>query len=51
MEHIGLFVVYLLIWFLCVFSFIKDRNNFLALIGMILLTIFLPSMIQILDIL
>lgn len=47
MEKIGLFVIYVFIWLLCVISFAANKDNFLAWIGAILLTIFLPSMIKV----
>lgn len=46
-EPIGLFIIYVLIWLLCFFSLLKNHENFLAGIGLILLTIFLPAMMNI----
>jgi hypothetical protein len=47
MEKLGLFVIYIFMWILCLISFLADKDNFLAWIGAILLAIFLPSMMKV----
>jgi isoprenylcysteine carboxyl methyltransferase (ICMT) family protein YpbQ len=47
MEKIGLFIIYVFIWLLCVVSFAANKDNFLAWIGAVLLAIFLPSMMKV----
>lgn len=46
MGKIGLFIIYVFIWILCVVSFAANKDNFLAWIGAILLAIFIPSMMK-----
>lgn len=47
MEKVGLFIIYIFIWLLCVISFAANKDNFLAWISAILLAIFLPSVMEI----
>ena len=47
MEKVGLFIIYIFIWLLCVISFAANKDNFLAWIGAILLAVFLPSMMKV----
>ena len=47
MGKIGLFIIYVFVWLLCVVSFAANKDNFLAWISAILLAIFIPSMMKI----
>lgn len=50
MEKIGLFIIYVFIWLLCIISFAANKDNFLAWIGAVFMTIFLPAMMRVCEV-